>query len=73
VALNSTGAPDKAKAVIGMALQRHPYDAELLTFALNNALQARDAALAAPLARTLQKVNPDDQRLAELLRQLGAN
>ncbi|SHG36759.1 doubled CXXCH domain-containing protein [Kaistia soli DSM 19436] len=70
VALQSTGQPEAAKAEIGMALARLPYDAELLGFALNNALEARDAALAAPLARTLSAVTPDDPDVARLARQL---
>ncbi|HWJ73493.1 MAG TPA: tetratricopeptide repeat protein [Kaistia sp.] len=70
VALQSTGQTEAAKAEIGMALARLPYDAELLGFALNNALEARDAALAAPLARTLSAVSPDDADLARLAKQL---
>lgn len=70
VALQSTGQPQAAKAEIGMALARLPYDAELLGFALNNALEARDAALAAPLARTLSAVTPDDPDVARLAKEL---
>ncbi len=71
VALQSTGQADAAKAELGMALARLPYNAELLSLALNNALEARDAAMAGPLAKTLSAVMPDDAEVARLARQLG--
>ena len=70
VALQSTGSPDKAKAVVGAALARVPYDAELLSFALDGALKARDAALALPLAERLSAMQPDNGGVAGLVRQL---
>ncbi len=71
VALQSTGSADAARAEIGMALARLPYSSELLSLALNNALQARDAAMAAPLAKTLSAVLPDDPDVARIAKQLG--
>ena len=70
VALQSTGRAPEAGRVLRAALARHPADADILGMLLQQALQANDAAAAAPLARTLSQLRPDDAGLARLAERL---
>jgi len=70
VALQSTGRAPEAGRVLRTALARHPADADILGLLLQQALQANDAAAAAPLARTLSQLRPDDAGLARLAERL---
>ena len=71
VALKSLGQKDQSVAVLQAALERHPYNAELLNAMLGEALGKGDVANAAPLAQRLAKVNPDDPRIAQLAKKLS--
>jgi predicted CXXCH cytochrome family protein len=71
VALKSLGNPEQSRAVLQGALQRHPWDAALLNAALSDALQSGDAGAAAPLAKRLSSLRPDDQNLARLAAKLA--
>jgi len=66
VALQSLGRVDAARDVLDRALKRHPFDPELLQLALRDALQRQDVARAAPLARNLADVTPDDEEIRSL-------
>ncbi len=72
VALQSMGEPAQAAAVVQAALQRQPNDAGLLGLALNEALEAQDAARARSLSGLLSALRPDDAALSDLAGQLGA-
>jgi predicted CXXCH cytochrome family protein len=71
VALQSTGKPAEAHTVVTEALKRNPYDQGLVTLGLQDALRGQDAARAAPLAKTLAALTPDDPQIARLSKQLG--
>ena len=71
VALKSLGNPEQSRAVLQGALQRHPFDAALLNAALSDALASGDAGAAAPLAKRLASLRPDDQKLARLAAKLA--
>ncbi|MFG1465345.1 cytochrome c3 family protein [Xanthobacter sp. DSM 24535] len=71
VALQSTGKAKEAGGVIADALAHNPYDAGLVTLALQNALRTGDKAAAAPLARRLSDLQPDNADIARLAAQLG--
>jgi predicted CXXCH cytochrome family protein len=70
VALQSTGRAPEAGRILRAALARHPADADILGLLLQQALQSNDAAAAAPLARTLSQLRPDDAGLARLAERL---
>lgn len=71
VALQSTGKAEQGRRVAADALARAPYDPALLTLVLQQALQRGDRAAAAPLARRLSDVQPDNPEIARLASQLG--
>lgn len=71
VALKSLGKPEESRVVLQGALQRHPWDAALLNAALSDALASGDVAAAAPLAKRLSSLRPDDQNLARLAAKLA--
>lgn len=71
VALQSTGKAEQGRRVVADALARAPYDPALLTLVLQQALQRGDRAAAAPLARRLSDVQPDNPEIARLASQLG--
>ena len=66
VALQSTGRPAEAAGVWRAALQRNPASVEILSALLQQAMQARDAKAARPLAEALTRLRPDDPELARL-------
>ncbi|MFG1296639.1 tetratricopeptide repeat protein [Xanthobacter variabilis] len=72
VALQTVGRGDDARRVAREALERTPFDADLLALALQDALRARDVARAAPLAERLSQMRPDDMELARMVQRLGA-
>lgn len=72
VALLSTGRAGDGRDIIAEALARDPYDAGLVTLALQEALRAGDTASAAPLARRLSDLQPDNADTARLAAQLGS-
>ena len=61
VALKSMGKPEQSRTVLQGALQRHPWDAGLLNAMLSDALASGDVGAAAPLAKRLSSLRPDDQ------------
>ena len=71
VALKSMGKPEQSRAVLQGALQRHPWDAGLLNAMLSDALASGDVGAAAPLAKRLASLRPDDQNLARLAAKLA--
>jgi len=71
VGLKSLGKPEQSRAVLQAALQRHPWDAALLNAALSDALASGDVGAAAPLAKRLSSLRPDDQNLARLAAKLA--
>ncbi|MCW2276508.1 tetratricopeptide repeat protein [Rhodoblastus acidophilus] len=71
VALKSLGKPEQSRAVLQAALQHHPWDAALLNATLSDALASGDVAAAAPLAKRLSSLRPDDQNLARLAAKLA--
>ncbi|MBB3772713.1 putative CXXCH cytochrome family protein [Angulomicrobium tetraedrale] len=73
VALQSTGRAGDSRNIIADALARNPYDAGLVTLALQEALRAGDKARAAPLARRLSDLQPDNADIARLAARLGAH
>ena len=70
VILQSTGNKDGARQAVSDALAHHPADPQLLTLALQDALASGDTTRAAPLAKTLSDLTPDDQGLAQLAAKL---
>ena len=66
VALNSLDRAQDARAALDKALRRFPFDLQLLQLELQDALQAQDAKRAAPIARTLAELAPDDAEIARL-------
>ncbi len=52
------------------ALARHPADADIVAFLLQQALQAGDVKAAAPLAERLSRLRPDDANVARLAARL---
>lgn len=70
VALQSAGQAGEARQAAADALARSPYDTNLLSFALQDALRARDLARAAPLAQRLADMVPDNAEIARLAAQL---
>ncbi len=72
VALQSTGNADAAKKIVLSALAHNPTDPQLLQMALNDALKSGDTSHAAPLAKTLSSMTPDDASVADLATRLNA-
>lgn len=70
VALQSAGHVAEAQQAVADALARQPYDVDLLTFALQAALRARDVDRAGPLAQRLSDMVPDDPEIARLAARL---
>jgi Flp pilus assembly protein TadD len=71
VALQSTGQPDQARTAFTAALARHPFDPDLVTLALQDALKSADVSRAAPLAERLAALNPDNPEIARLAGKLN--
>lgn len=72
VALQSLGRGDESRTLLDRALSRHPFDPDLLQLELQDALQLQDAGRAAPIARTLSELTPDDPEIAGLAARLGS-
>lgn len=70
IALRSTGQPEAADRVLAEALKRLPNDVELLSLALNQALNARNIDESRSLVGRLQALRPDDASLNRLSGQL---
>lgn len=70
IALSSTGQPAAAAAVVAEGLKRLPNNVELLTLALNGALNARDLAESRALVERIQALRPDDPAIGRLSGQL---
>ncbi|MGE4173915.1 MAG: tetratricopeptide repeat protein [Methylocystis sp.] len=66
VALNSLGRTAEARTLLDKAVQRFPFDAQLLQLALQEMLQANDVRRAASIARTLADLAPDNAEIARL-------
>jgi len=71
VALKSLGKRDESHTIIRDALERHPWDPSLLNAMLGEALENGEAASAAPLAKRLASLRPDDAELAQLAAKLA--
>jgi predicted CXXCH cytochrome family protein len=71
VALKSLGKREESRKVLGEALARHPYDLSLLNALLGEALAAGNVDAAAPLARRLAALRPDDPEIARLAAKLS--
>ena len=70
IALRSTGQPEAADRVVAEALKRLPNDVELLSLALNQALNARNIDESRSLVGRLQALRPDDASFSRLSGQL---
>ena len=66
VALQSSGRSAESRAALDQALRRHPFDPSLLQLELQDALQLEDVNRAAPIARKLADLAPDDPEIARL-------
>ncbi len=71
VALKSLGKREESRKVLGEALARHSYDASLVNAMLGEALGAGDVDSAAPLARRLSALRPDDPEIKRLAAKLS--
>jgi Flp pilus assembly protein TadD len=71
VALKSLGKREESRKVLGAALAQHPNDPSLLNAMLGEALGAGDVDAAAPLARRLAALRPDDPEIARLAAKLS--
>jgi len=71
VALKSLGKRDESRTIIREALERHPWDASLLNATLGDALENGDAGSAAPIAKRLASLHPDDGDIARLAAKLA--
>jgi predicted CXXCH cytochrome family protein len=72
VAQQSAGNADEAGKIVQAGLAHNPTDPQLLALALNDALKRGDVARAAPLARLLSSMTPDDEEVAQLAARLNA-
>lgn len=66
VALQSLDRATEARAKLDAALKRFPFEPQLLQLELQDAMQSQDVDRAAPVARTLSDLMPDDAQLARL-------
>jgi tetratricopeptide (TPR) repeat protein len=66
VALQSLGRGAEFRTILDRALRRHSFDADLLRLELQDALQSQDVRRAAPIARKLSDLTPDDPEIARL-------
>jgi predicted CXXCH cytochrome family protein len=71
VALKSLGKGEESKAVFREALARHPWDSSLLNAMLGDALASGDVDSAAPLAKRLASLHPDDKNIVDLAAKLS--
>lgn len=70
VALRSLGRADESRALLDRALRSNPFNQELLQLELQDALQRQDVERAAPIARKLSDLAPDDAEIARLAKLL---
>jgi len=70
VATNTAKNSNQVYDSLKTALRRHRYDPNLLNFALSKAVQKRDLPYARRLLTALLEINPKDQQLLRLKRQL---
>jgi Tfp pilus assembly protein PilF len=70
VALHETGQRGLAMTVLRRALTHHPYDRQLLMGLVSYALAARDLRNALQHAELLLQLEPENQRIANLVQQL---
>ena len=73
VALKSLKKSEESRKVFLEALALHPYDPSLLNALLSDALAAGDVDAAAPLAKRLAAVRPDDEQIARLAAKLSGH
>ncbi len=66
VALNSMDQRDKAIEVLGIAMDKHPVDPDILITLIQLNLEAGDKQKAQQLAKKFQKLWPKDQRIQQL-------
>jgi predicted CXXCH cytochrome family protein len=71
IGLNSAGRRDHALAVLKDILQRHPSDRQTLAALISFERQSGDIASALDYAQRLQRLQPSDSGLAELIDALG--
>ena len=70
VALNSTGAPAEAMALLERSHQQHPTDRDMLMALVSIARDTGDFALALRHARELVTLDPEDAQLRALVSDL---
>ena len=71
VALKSLGKNAESKDVFREALARHPWDSSLLNALLSEALASGDVDSAAPLAKRLASLHPEDKNIVDLAAKLS--
>lgn len=71
VALDSLGRRQEAHTAAAAALERHPYDVDLLAWFLQHQLRAGDRAAARSTLDRLIMLRPDDANLARLRTEIG--
>jgi len=70
VALNSTGAPERSRAVLAEIHRQHPADRDVMVALVAGARSAGDIPAAVSYARELAQLNPSDLQVRMLLRDL---
>jgi Flp pilus assembly protein TadD len=71
VALNSAGEPDRAVQVVYQALERQPFDRDLLSLGISLHRDQGDFGRARDLARRLLEVAPNDPAILRMIGELG--
>ncbi len=70
IALNSTGSPKQAVALLQQLHQRFPDDQDVATALVSMSLDAGDQAAALAYGRDLRRLQPDNVQLGQLIRSL---
>ena len=70
IALNSTGAPEPAMALLERTHQRHPTDRDVLVALVSIARESGDVSKALIHAKELAALNPGDEQINRLVQQL---
>jgi Flp pilus assembly protein TadD len=71
VALNSAGEPDRAVQLVYQALERQPFDRDLLSLGISLHRDQGDFGRARDLARRLLEVAPNDPAILRMIGELG--